>query len=329
MTTLAENYAVERNAYYNGSWYDVPFVASLAVFIAVALKGRPLISASQASANRSSGVWMSRLAIFAVLSLPAVIVAVVLDNRLPLEISRFRIVLTAVTLLCLASLVFVKQRRLHEELSRSNRSLELASTTDPLTMIRNRRFFSETIEGDIAQTIRLYRSGNDVATRDLIFYLIDMDDFKEVNDQYGHGAGDLVLMETARRIQSAIRDSDFVVRWGGEEFLVVSRYTDRRRADMLALRIIREVRETTYAVSSSQQIQRTCSIGWAAFPWLENDVDAMGFEEVLNMADRALSQAKRAGKNQVISMNPRSTQEGLAANIQRSSFRPWNTDLTN
>jgi diguanylate cyclase (GGDEF)-like protein len=174
--------------------------------------------------------------------------------------------------------------------------------TDPLTGIRNRRFFSSSVESDVASTLRAFAESADHSTRDLIFYLIDLDNFKEVNDQFGHDAGDRVLVETARRIQSAIRQSDVLMRWGGEEFLIVSRATDRRYADSLALRVMRAVRGEPFLINSSIAIRRTCSIGWAAFPWLEDNVIAFGYEEVLNLADQALRQAKEAGKDQAIGM---------------------------
>ena len=102
-------------------------------------------------------------------------------------------IVTAVTMFVVAAIVFTKQHRLHQELQRSNQVLEEVSMTDPLTGIRNRRFFSATIEGDVAQTVRAYAEGHDRSTRDLIFYLIDVDNFKEVNDRYGHDAGDRLL----------------------------------------------------------------------------------------------------------------------------------------
>ncbi len=81
-------------------------------------------------------------------------------------------------------------------------------------------------------------------TRDLVFYLIDADNFKEVNDQYGHDVGDRVLVEMARRLSSSIRHSDVLVRWGGEEFLIVSRYTNRSEAEWLAQRVLSAVADT-------------------------------------------------------------------------------------
>jgi len=304
LAVVAENRAIEQNIYFNGCWYDLPFMASLAFFIYVAVKGRGLTPAPESNRDRRYRHWMASLAMLAVLSLPVIVVIAVSDNSTPLRVVHFRVVVTAVAMFLMASLVFVKQRRLHEELKRTNQTLERASMTDPLTGIRNRRFFSATIESDVAQALRAYAEGRDRSMRDLVFYLIDMDNFKEINDLYGHDAGDRVLIEATRRIASAARDSDVLLRWGGEEFLIVSRSADRRQADVLALRIMQAVRAEPFAISTSQQVRRTCSIGWAAFPWREESPEAVGYEEVLNLADRALGQAKRAGKDQVIGMTP-------------------------
>jgi diguanylate cyclase (GGDEF)-like protein len=301
---LLENRAIEANTYFSGSWYDTPYSASIAFLVVVSIKGRGLMQTPETSEDERYGSWMANLAVLAALSLPVIGAAAVIGKRVPPEIARFRVLVTDVAIFAMAGLVFVKQRRLHEDLRKTNQILEEASMTDPLTGIRNRRFFSATIDGYVAQTVRAYMQGHDVSTRDLIFYLIDMDNFKEVNDLHGHDAGDRVLTEAVRRISSATRNSDLLVRWGGEEFLIVSRNTNRAVADKLAQRVMEAVGGKPFAVGSVGELRRTCSIGWAAFPWLEEDVRAMGYEEVLKMADRGLSEAKRDGKHRVIGMTP-------------------------
>jgi diguanylate cyclase (GGDEF)-like protein len=155
----------------------------------------------------------------------------------------------------------------------------------------------------VAKTLRAHADGHDATTRDLVFYLVDVDDFKEVNDRHGHDAGDRVLVEMSQRISSAIRNSDVLVRWGGEEFLIVSRYTDRREAEILAARVMQAVGEEPYAVNEhGDSIRRTCSMGWATFPWRAEGLDQLGHEEVLSLADRGLQQAKSLGKNRAIGM---------------------------
>lgn len=236
---------------------------------------------------------------------------------------HFRVLVTALAILMMAALVFAKQQLLHQELMQANLILEESSTTDPLTGIRNRRFLSTNIQQDIAQALRTHRENPWSPERDLIFYLIDLDNFKKVNDRYGHDGGDRVLIEAARRITSAIRDSDLLVRWGGEEFLVVSRFTDRGQSAVLAERVLDAIRAKPFAVNPTEFTSQTCSIGWAAFPWFEQDVDVMGYEGVLKFADRGLYRAKKAGKNRAVGMipsaegaNPVESSESLSIALQ-------------
>lgn len=299
-----ENHAIEQYAYFNGSWYDPPYTASFGLFMFVAVYGGGLRLIRESTDREKHGSWMTTLAILAVLSLPVIVLAAVLERGVSLQIMHFRVLVTAVAMFAMAALVFMKQYLLHEELKRANHVLEESSTTDPLTGIRNRRFFSATIHRDVAQCERAHAEGGDISERDLIFYVIDLDNFKKVNDIHGHDAGDRVLIEASRRISSAIRNSDLLVRWGGEEFLVVSRGTDRRLAAILAERVLDAFRSKSFAVSPTDEVHQTCSIGWASFPWIEGDAEAVGYEGVLKYADRGLYRAKKAGKNQAIGMNP-------------------------
>lgn len=303
LAVVAENSAIEAHAYTTGDWHDVPYIASIASFVIVAIKGRNLTPAAETLEDRKYSSGMAAIAVIALLSLPAILVATSLERGTPAVVVRFRLVVTAITMLVMTALVLVKQRRLNQELKQKNEMLEQASMTDPLTGIRNRRYFSETIESDIAQVMRAHAT-QQAEKRDLVFYLIDLDNFKEVNDAYGHDAGDRVLVETARRIGAVVRESDVLLRWGGEEFLIISRFTDRSEADAVALRVMQAVRSEPFAIDGASRIRRTCSIGWAAFPWIVEEPGKMSYGEVLNLADRALGQAKRAGKDQAIGMTP-------------------------
>jgi diguanylate cyclase (GGDEF)-like protein len=196
------------------------------------------------------------------------------------------------------------------ELERLNQELREASLTDPLTGTRNRRFFQVTIEGDTRQAIRSYLTDKTGGrNRDLIFYIVDADLFKEVNDVYGHAAGDELLSEMTKRIQSAIRMSDVLVRWGGEEFLVVSRYTERSEATTLASRILHMVGNEPFQLKhAGMSVRRTCSIGWAAFPWFCAAPDVLDYEAVVELADQALYAAKQGGRNRAVGMLPRDSE---------------------
>ncbi len=299
------NNAIERDVYFTGSWYDIPYSGSFAVFTAVGLLGAGLTPTPEGAADETYGSWMANLAMLAVLTLPIIALVALLDRRLPQPVSHFRVLVTLATMFLMAFVLFIQHRRLNRELRRTNVVLQEASLTDPLTGLRNRRYFSATIESDVNQALRAHGDGRDPHTRDLVFYLIDADNFKEVNDRYGHDVGDKVLVEMARRLSSSIRDSDVLVRWGGEEFLIVSRYTDRGDAEWLAQRVLSAVADKPIILATSgETMYRTCSLGWAAFPWFADDPRAITYEEVLTLADRGLRQAKQLGKNRAVGILP-------------------------
>lgn len=305
ITFYVLNHAIEKDVYFTGSWYDVPYSLSFALFTSVALLGQGLAPTPETAADGPYNSWMANLAMTAVLSLPIIAFYALLDPRLPPPAAHFRVLVTLATMFMMAFLLFIQHHRLNQELRRTNGVLQEASLTDPLTGLRNRRYFSATIESDVGQALRSHVDGHDPHTRDLVFYLIDADNFKEVNDRFGHDVGDRVLLEMARRLSSSIRHSDVLVRWGGEEFLIVSRYTDRSEAELLAQRVLSAVADTPFVVSGlGETIHRTCSMGWAAFPWFPYDPRAVGYEEVLTLADRGLNQAKQLGKNRAVGMLP-------------------------
>ena len=298
------NHALEEGLYFTGSWYDIPYTGSFAVFTAAALLGQGLAPSTQSVAE-SYGSWMANLAMIAVLSLPVIAVYALLDASLPHPAAHFRVLVALVTMFLMALVLFIRHNRLNRELRRANIVLQEASLTDPLTGLRNRRYFSAIVEADVSQALRAYADGRDLNARDLVFYSIDADDFKEVNDRYGHDVGDKVLVEMARRLSSSIRQSDVLMRWGGEEFLIVSRHTDRSEAELLARRLLAAVADAPFALGGTgETIYRTCSLGWAAFPWFPDNPRAISYEEVLTLADRGLNRAKHSGKNCAVGMLP-------------------------
>jgi diguanylate cyclase (GGDEF)-like protein len=299
------NRELDKGVYYTGSWYDLPYSASIAAFTVVTLAGQGLSSKTETSTDETYASWIARLAMVAVLSLPVMGGFVLLGHDIPVSVVRFRVLVTLGTMFAMVFLIFFKHYRLNEELKRTNNVLQEVSLTDPLTCLRNRRYFLATIEEDVSHALRSYADNRDQRTRDLIFYLIDADNFKEVNDRYGHNVGDRVLIEMSRRISSAIRHSDVLVRWGGEEFLILSRYTDRTEAETLSARVLEAVSDTPFTLTNPNETTcRTCSIGWAAFPWFSEHPEIVNYERVLNFADRALGEAKRAGKNRAVGLLP-------------------------
>jgi len=187
------------------------------------------------------------------------------------------------------------------ELSEMNQRLEDLSLTDSLTGLRNRRYLFQTIEADLATTLRAYRdadrAGDVPESADIVFYLLDIDDFKSVNDDYGHAAGDRVLQQVARVLEDTGRMSDVVVRWGGEEFLILSRHVDRAGAAVFAQRVRDAVRDHVFVADEGVTLRRTCSVGFAAFPFVPRDPRSVSWDQVVGLADQAAYIAKRSGRD--------------------------------
>ena len=217
------------------------------------------------------------------------------------------------------------------ELMQKNKELEEISLTDPLTGARNRRYFYETISKDIAQATRSHLkmpNGNDSGpAQELIFVLVDIDRFKRVNDDLGHAAGDRLLQEVAKRIASVMRRSDDLVRWGGEEFMLVCRTTDRDNASLLCNRVLEAIRDVPFNVGNGVEIHKTCSIGWAPFPWFKDDVGMLSLDNVIELADKALYLAKREGRNRSYGMVPTRSVYESEKNVSIENLRHCPPDL--
>ncbi|MCZ6508738.1 MAG: diguanylate cyclase, partial [Acidobacteria bacterium] len=181
----------------------------------------------------------------------------------------------------------------------ANELLEVASVTDSLTGVRNRRFLLTTIEQDIALVDRSLANDPDDTRQDsaFVFILFDLDGFKEINDSYGHSAGDLVLFQIRDLLNQACRSSDTLIRWGGDEFLIVAREATRAHVEALAERIRQSVADHLFDIGTSAPVQLTCSLGFACYPFVPSSFRLYSWEEVIDIADRALYVAKRHGPN--------------------------------
>ena len=188
------------------------------------------------------------------------------------------------------------------ELKELSAAMQEASLSDPLTGLRNRRFLTHHIESDIAITLRRHagqvqRGGSLMEDADLIFFMIDIDHFKQVNDEYGHAGGDALLMQVRERLQPVFRSTDYIVRWGGEEFLVVARATTRVHATELAERLREKVAAKPFVLDDGRQLYKTCSVGFACFPLAPEQPDLLDWSATVDLADAALYAAKKAGRD--------------------------------
>ena len=307
LASVAASTAIDLGKYYTGSLYDVPILLAMGWFAGLGSVSGQGDANSEASkpARASWERWVSGAATVTILSLPVMAGWALYLSDAPAAIRNFRLLLTLATMIAMGILAWMKQHRLDRELARVNRELREDSLTDLLTGARNRRFLASTIEADIGHVLRAYARGLAPPIkhdRDLVFYLIDADFFKAINDRYGHAVGDKALLEIARRISSAIRHSDVLIRWGGDEFLVVSRYTDREEASHLAQRVLQALAGEPFEIDGCLNLKCTCSIGWAAFPWFVEEPKRVAYDEVLRLADAALYDAKKAGKNQAVGL---------------------------
>lgn len=172
----------------------------------------------------------------------------------------------------------------HRRLNVLKEALQHESSHDPLTGLHNRRHLEERLVGEIS---RARRNGTVLGV-----VLLDVDDFKKVNDQHGHGAGDEVLVSVASVLSKHSRASDIPCRLGGDEFLLVLTDSNLAGPALLAERLREEVQEATTG-RLGQQI--TVSVGVSAFP---DHGDT--FEILLHAADQALYEAKSRGRNRVV-----------------------------
>ena len=116
-----------------------------------------------------------------------------------------------------------------------------------------------------------------------------------------------------KRIRGAIRSSDILVRWGGDEFLIVSRYSNRAEASTFASRILAVVgNQKTGVPSSTTEVRQTYSTGSAAFPWNPDKPAEVPLETVLGLADRGVYEAKKTGKNRAIGVSPSDTEAKIS-----------------
>jgi diguanylate cyclase (GGDEF)-like protein len=198
------------------------------------------------------------------------------------------------------------------ELERAYHTLEEVSLTDQLTGLRNRRFFLQHVDADVAMALRRHeqpgsrgelengqlREIKDLKeNKDLVFFMVDLDHFKEVNDRYGHAAGDAVLVQMQARLREVFRETDYLVRWGGEEFLVLARATDREEAKVVAERIRRAVAHRDFLLPDGTTLAKTCSIGYACFPFMPSQPRLLTWSQVVELADMGLYIAKNSGRN--------------------------------
>lgn len=289
-------------------------------------------------------MWTARLAMMAVFSTPLMVAWAEFGGGAPPQVRSYRLILTVAAMVFMGTLVFLKQHwmdlellhllhlsrqnlgemcklkdelqnkeqslRWHgQELQRKNLELQEISFTDALTGVWNRRYLEEILGAESEQVLRNYARarGFDIRKldhRDLVFIMVDVDFFKQVNDLHGHPAGDRFLQRVAERLTKVVRKSDVLVRWGGEEFLIMSRSADPAGTPAFCERILDIMASEPFDLGHGIRVRKTCSVGWAPFPWSRAAHEALCAEEIIELADTALYRAKAGGRNQGIGILP-------------------------
>ncbi|HTU40436.1 MAG TPA: GGDEF domain-containing protein [Candidatus Aquilonibacter sp.] len=288
--------------------------------------------------------WTARLAMLAVFSTPVMIAWAAFGGVAPSRVRTYRLVITVAAMVVMGALVFLKQHSMDKELlhllrvsrnnldemcqlkdelerkeqslrwhslelQRKNLELQEISFTDPLTGVWNRRYLEEILPSEAGQVLRNYERVRDsdihhLDHRDLIFIMVDVDFFKQVNDVHGHPAGDRLLQRVAERLTKVVRKSDVLVRWGGEEFLIMSRSADPNGIPSFCERILEVMSAEAFDLGNGVRVQKTCSVGWAAFPWSRGAYESVCAEETIELADTALYRAKAGGRNLGVGILP-------------------------
>lgn len=196
--------------------------------------------------------------------------------------------LIAVALLAIVVVFFLYRaaRRANRQLKHANAKLADQSLRDPLTGLFNRR----ALQQQLAKP-RSSEHGGDA------MILLDVDQFKRINDHHGHQAGDQVLVEIAKRLRRVSRDRDQIIRWGGEEFLIYVVDTSNEALPALVERVLNEIGRQPIALQDGQ-LHVTATAGFISFPFASLDSQPIGWEETLQLADMALYAGKVHGRNQ-------------------------------
>ena len=212
--------------------------------------------------------------------------------------------LGAIVTLLSAAFVLMLYRRVrqsNQRLREVNSQLEFHSVRDPLTGLYNRRSFLDLMKRRPSPT-EVGRREATMENQDGLM-ILDIDHFKPINDTWGHAAGDAVLVEVAQRLRSTVRESDMVLRWGGEEFLIYSPRTNPQHLKGLAERLLDAIGSKPIVVGE-QPIAVTVTAGFIALPYSGIPETVCNWEKALQIADMALYMGKVNGRNRAYGVGP-------------------------
>ncbi len=203
----------------------------------------------------------------------------------------------------------------NQELELLNQRFQEASVTDQLTGLRNRRYVNQYIEEEVSTVQRRHVESAqpmpDGTQRDssklLFVVMIDLDGFKPINDTFGHHTGDVALVEIKNRLVACCRTSDVVVRWGGDEFLIVGHTASFDGAKVVAEKVRRTLAEEPYDLGPGRSGRLSASMGLATIPFVDGQPGFGSWEQIVAIADHGAYLAKSNGRNAWVSIRGTST----------------------
>lgn len=223
-------------------------------------------------------------------------------------------------------LLYRKVRQANAQLEVKNLELKAQSSLDPLTSLYNRRHFQEFMRSH-NQAERRSLCGEEIVGA---LFLLDVDHFKHVNDTYGHAAGDMVLKMIAEHLRIALRETDMIVRWGGEEFLAFLPAIPRSGVEEVARRILNTISSQTIEYQD-HSFHVNVSVGFAPFPLIPADTP-LPWERAVNLVDMALYLAKAHGRNRAYGVRgfdnfSQTSMEAIEQDLERA-WRAGYVDLS-
>lgn len=201
----------------------------------------------------------------------------------------------------LESLVETRTKALqsaNEQLNKVNDQLKLVSHSDELTGLRSRRFVFDQLPKDI-EHYQSNRQNFEQQGKLLSLLVVNIDNFSRVNDTYGSFAGDSCLQQLASLLNEQVQGSDYVVRWSGDEFLIVLRDIQKSQVHPFACELVSKIQSSPITMPDGRTISINCSIGWAYYPLPLLGGQIIGWETSVKIADLALHQAKNRGQGGV------------------------------
>jgi diguanylate cyclase (GGDEF)-like protein len=241
-----------------------------------------------------------------------------LDNRRLQQRIWWLLAVVTALIAAIVGILYNKVRNANAQLHEKNQELKQQSVRDPLTGLYNRRHFQDFMRGFTPQEQR-----GDVVSA---LFLLDVDHFKQINDSHGHAAGDAVLKMIATALQDILRETDMIVRWGGEEFLAFLPGISRSGLEDIARRVLTGIAGRSVD-HQGQKLSVNVSIGFSPFP-LAPGGQLLTWERSVNLVDMALYLAKSHGRNRAYGVNGFADLEGTSMEeIEANLEQAWRAGL--